>query len=304
MIAGMPVHLIEGVVTALCVGVLLLIVSRKVFAPKSLLAEIGRDVGIAFIVAGIVSVAYEYSTRNLEERHTLLDTINAVMLASVPQSAWDEVEDQIIRRNAVRRNVEIRLKLLHDAPLVNGKKVIVPNGQAVLWMSYSYGLYALSPGETSLDVSHEVDYKPMWNAGAQLPRFDRVAVINPDAPAQAWQGHTLKEVCDTKGGLSLTKVRVPGRSENKAVRISTERYELVNVPGYYHLVMRELTAPAKNEPTVRITMLEKPADIDVDVETYYSAHRFTRGPGQTWTLYRTLLPGQGLDILFTKADLH
>ncbi|MGA8806612.1 MAG: hypothetical protein WB973_01955 [Thermoanaerobaculia bacterium] len=297
-----PIQLWIGVAIAFAVGVAALILERR-FKEGSLAAELSRDIGIAFIVAGIVSVGYEYSTRNLAERKTLLDTVNRAMLAFVPENVWDEVKDQIIRRNAVRRNVQMELRLSHEAPPVNGKKVALPPGQAVLWMSYGYDLYGLAAGESHIDVSHEVDYTPMWNPDLRLPRFDRVIVTDADGRITVYDGAALQRLEDGKGSLTLTSIRLPPPSQGKPVRIVTERYELVNTPGYYYLVMRELTAHAEqsSEPTVKIAITQLPSDIDADVVTFYGPHGFTK-PDPTknvWVFGKTLLPGQGLNIVFT-----
>src|SRR5205085_1257272 len=146
------------------------------------------DIGIAFLVAGIVSIGYEYSTRNLAEWKTWLDAINRAMLEWVPENVWNEVKAQIIHRNAVRHNVQIELRLTREAPAINGKRVPLPPGQAVLWMSYGYDLYGLAPGESHIDVSHEVDYTPMWNRDLQLPRFDRVIVTDAEGEKTVYEG--------------------------------------------------------------------------------------------------------------------
>jgi hypothetical protein len=146
---GFPAHLWIGVAIAFIAGIAILIIRIKVHH-GTLLNELLRDIGIAFIVGGVVSLTYEYSTRSLEERSTLVDTINRAMLEFVPASVWDEVKDQIIRQHAVRRNVQIALRLSHVAPAVNGRPVAIPPGQAVLWMSYGYDLYGLAASESDV----------------------------------------------------------------------------------------------------------------------------------------------------------
>ncbi len=296
-----PVQLWIGVFVAFVLGFLALVLERRL-REGSLIRELSRDVGIAFFVAGIVSVGYEYSTRNLAERKTLLDTLNRAMLAFVPENVWDEVKDQIIRRNAVRHNVQIELRLTREAPAVNGKSVPLPPGQAVLWMSYGYDLYGLAAGESHIDVSHEVDYTPMWNPDLQLPRFDRVIVTDAEGRKTTYDGPALQKLEDGKGGLTLSNLRLPSPNQRKPVRIVTERYELVNTPGYYYLVMRELTARGErsSEPTVKIAVTQLPSDIEADIVTFYAPHGFTKPDSakNVWVFDKTLLPGQGLNVVF------
>ena len=68
-------------------------------------------------------------------------------------------------------------------------------------------------------------------------------------------------------------------------------------------MIRELTAndPQSGTPTVEITM-QLPSDLEANVETYYAAHQFERdGQKNRWTFNGIMLPGQGVDMLFSLA---
>lgn len=86
------------------------------------------------------------------------------------------------------------------------------------------------------------------------------------------------------------------------MRIITERYELVNIPGAYNLVMEELAAPSDppRGPTAEVAVTQIPDDIELNVYGYYPPHDFTKVKGKpnTWVLDNVLLPGQEVTVLF------
>lgn len=279
-------------------GTFILLLVYRCTYEHTLTRDLFRDVGIAFIVAGLVSAIYEISTRSVAKHETVLASINSAMSEFVPDSVWNEVKQQVLYRRALRRNVQIELKIRHVAEL--------PPGRAVLWMSYSYDLEALAAADMPLTIEHELDYF-MRDEKLNLPRFDRVLVVGPGAQIERlYEGDGLKRIYDGKGSIKLQgadSVRVPPRDSGRRIRIITERYEIVNVPGYYYLVMRELTAKEANgsQPTVKVMITEIPSDIAAEVATYYEPHNFTVADKSktVWTLDGTLLPGQGLTVILT-----
>ena len=302
--SGVPAHVWWALGVAVVIGVLTLLLAYRVFKEDTLRRDLARDIGIAFIVAAVVSAIYEYSTRSIDKRHVLLDSINEAMSAFVPESAWSAVKDQVIRRNAARRNVDITLRVSRQAPAVNGKPApALAPGQAVLWVSYSYDLYGLADDASTISISHELDYF-MHNAQLDLPRFERVLITGPDSNDRREYRGNDPEIYKGKGQLELTgkhAVRLPPPKSGKPVRILTERYEIVNTPGYYYLVMRELTAKDEkvNSPTVTVNIQTLPPDLGAEVQTFYAPHNFVQVTGtNVWQFKETLLPGQGLTVVF------
>jgi hypothetical protein len=305
-----PAHTWIGIGGALVIGCLALGLSHRLGSSRPLVKDFVRDIGIAFVVAVVVSVVYEFSTRSIGERETVLETINKTMSAFVPGSVWTEVKEEILHRNAIRRNVQIDLEMSREALLSDGRRVSAPKGQAILWMSYSYDLYGMSDRESQIPIRHQLGFE-MWNQDLQLPRFERLTISGPsDGDKRIYVGMELKEIDDGKGSISLeggNSVKVPPEGSKNPVRITTERYELVNVPGSYNLIMPELTAKSEvsKEPTIKINIKKTPDDLQVDVDTYYAAHNFTKPEvnKNVWTFDRTMLPGQGLSFLFRNRPL-
>jgi hypothetical protein len=295
---NIPPELWIGVFAATVFGFALLIVHHWV--RKGIAGELTRDVGIAFLVSAIVSVGYEFSTRNLEERKTLLDGIDRAMAESLPDNAWKEVRQEILGRPVVRRNVQIEFSLSHEAPLPDGRHVPVRNGQAVLTMTYAYDLYSLMSSGTHIEVSHALDYQPMFDPALALPRFASAVIREPGVAPRYYCSGDKTLTGDGHGGLTLSEIHMPPFRANEAVHVETKRYELVNVPGYYQLVMRELTTRGddKHAHTVKVVAKNMPPDIDAAVITYYDPHTFRLDGNNTWVLDETLLPGQGFNLVF------
>src|SRR6266404_919101 len=183
-----PAHTWIGIGGAMVVGVLALVLSYRLGSQRRLVKDLIRDIGIAFIVAVIVSVVYEFSTRSIGEHDTILQVINSTMSSFVPPSVWGEVTNEIIQRKAIRRNVQIDLELTREVVLPNGQVVPAPKGQAVLWMPYSYDLYRMSDKESQINVQHQLEYE-MRNEQLHLPRFLSVTVSGPsEHQVRTYQG--------------------------------------------------------------------------------------------------------------------
>jgi hypothetical protein len=291
---------------AIAVGVLALYISRKSQRSKehSISRELLRDIGIACLVAVIVSFIYELSTRNIARHETTVDTLNEAMSAFVPNDVWTEVTDQVMKRNFLRRNIQIKLRLFREGELEGGQKISLPPDRAVLWMSYGYDLYGLSAGSAKVSVQHELDYH-MWDQSLSLPRFVRVIVSHPGQQSKTYEGDSLNKIYDKHGSINLDKeeiVSLPPPDRKVPVRITTERYEIVSIPGLYSIVMPQLVARTSggNAQTITISIESLPDDIEPVVATFYGPHTFDRpDPNKNfWTYDSIMLPGQGFDIIF------
>lgn len=166
------------------------------------------------------------------------------MSSFAPSDVWSEITKQVMAKNFLRRNVNIKIKLTRDGVIEDNQKISMPKGSAVLWMSYEYDLYGLSAGKSTVDVQHELAYE-MWNKDLRLPRFERVIVSSDGKEIKRYEGAALNEIDNKQGSIVLSKdkaVNLPPPERNMPVKIITERYEIVNIPGSYNLVMPELVA--------------------------------------------------------------
>ena len=289
-------------VSALILGLIALFLAAR--APESIVKHILRDIGIAFIVAVVVTVVYEYSTRHLEERITMLYVIDKTMAEFMPPNVWNEVKEEVLQRQRMRRNVDFEFKVLRDAKLSNGKVITAPAGQVILWMKYSYDLYGMTSSPLEVPIQHELGFE-MWNEKLEIPRFEMLKVISDQGrTVKMYVGDELQKIYDGKGSIRLegpNSVQLPPAHLNQPVTIVSERYELVSQPGSYNVVMPELAARPSDsqEPTIKVTISEVPYDLDVSLNTYYAAHSFKQ-PDKSknyWIYEKIVLPGQGFTLI-------
>ncbi|MDT4968838.1 MAG: hypothetical protein QOJ64_3575 [Acidobacteriota bacterium] len=297
----MIVQFIIVSVLAVGVGLTALYISQK-SDEKSLKHHLWRDIGIAFLVAVIVSAIYETVTRNIAKHETTVDTLNKAMAAFVPGDVWTEVTEQVMKRNFLRRKIEIKMRLFREGELEGGQRVSLTQGRAVLWMSYGYDLYGLSAGSSTVDVQHELDWN-MLDETLHLPRFTRVIVSRRDSSPKKYEGDSLSRIDNKHGSIFLKDgdtVGLPPPDTNMPVRITNERYELVCIPGSYSLVMPQLVARSfgENSLTITISLESLPPDVEAQIVTYYGPHQFTKQRPDFWTYDSIMLPGQGFSIVF------
>ncbi len=287
---------------AIALGIIGIVLAER--ASESIVKHILRDIGIAFIVAVVVTVVYEYSTRHLDERITMLNVIDKAMAEFMPPSVWDEVKQEVLQRQRMRRNIDFEFKVLRDAKLSNGKYITAPAGQVILWMKYGYDLYGMTASPIDVPIQHELGYE-MWNEKLEIPRFESVSVISDQGKKRKmYVGDELQKIYDGKGSIRLegpNLVQLPAAHLNQPVRIESERYELVSTPGSYNLVMPELAARLDNsqDPTITVTISQIPYDLDVRLNTYYAAHNFEQPDKNKnfWTYANIVLPGQGFSVI-------
>jgi hypothetical protein len=290
-------HLKLVALVVLGIGIVVLLLARRA-KEESLLQDLLRDIGIAFIVAVVVTVVYEHSTRSIEEREAYLRG----MTEFVPKSVWEDVKEEVLHRQRMRRNVEIEFKISRKARLSTGTYISAPPGQVILWMKYGYDLYAIGPGAASERVQHQLGYE-MWNPDLEIPRFEKVTLIRDNGQKEdLWEGERLKRIIqDWSIILAPDIVQLPAARLHQPVRIVSERYELMCAPGSYNLVMPELTvrADGSNVPTIKVAVTELPPDLEFRLDTFYAEHKFdpAGSSDNSWVYTNVVLPGQGFSLI-------
>lgn len=272
--------------------------------------EILKDIGIGFVVAGVVSLTYEWNTRSTAEREKGIEVVNSLMSGIAGPNVWAEIRNEAVKAPKVRRNFVMNLHLQRDWALPNGQKIILPKCRAILFVEIGYDLYLVSSEEPQPPVQAGLDYE-MWDKELQLPQFESVRVITPTNPFQTEEvkidGDTLQkkgEVYDGEGTITLQgkyAVKFPPPEMNRPVHIVTQRYEIVNTPGQYSLTMGALTAmvPNMDQHTITIHFMDHLDDVVPSIETYWSGHKFTPNADKSdWTFDGIMLPGQGFQIVF------
>src|SRR2546429_9179482 len=91
------------VILLFIVGVILLIVAHY-NSHHALIHAISRDIGIAFLISALVTIAYEAYARtrfDLAKIESLLDTVYG---SGVPAGIWESIKETLLKREVIRRN--------------------------------------------------------------------------------------------------------------------------------------------------------------------------------------------------------
>src|SRR5262245_51316311 len=105
-----------------------------------------RDLGIAFIISALVTIAYETYARSrfdLAKIETLLDTVYG---SGVPPRIWNSIKEKLLSRKVLRRESVLHLRVLRDPELEPDK--------VLLEIDLAYDLVNLIPKEEKYEVVH------------------------------------------------------------------------------------------------------------------------------------------------------
>jgi hypothetical protein len=98
---------------------------------KEFFHHLSRDIGLAFLVAAIVTVVYG-STLDFKK---VSDAISLMIGEDIPQSVWDTTKTEVFQREVFRGNYDAVWTVKTDNSL--------PSDQAILNMHLEYTLYGL-----------------------------------------------------------------------------------------------------------------------------------------------------------------
>ncbi|MBD0373256.1 MAG: hypothetical protein ICV60_20625 [Pyrinomonadaceae bacterium] len=249
---------------------------------RELLPELFRDLGIAFVVAILVTYIYETYSRSHYDRENFEQLLSTFVGEVFHPDIWDEIKDQIIAKSLIREDVKVELSLEELEGL--------PAGQHVLYMKLSYSLYGLrSAPQENVKLQHFLD-KHSMDVAKDLPRFEKIHVGDKRYDT----ADAVKEKC-ADGTFTDVIPQLQPRNSERPIKIVTERRELAYAPGSYYLVMSELTKEAT------IELLQLPEDMTAEVEIWPHTDSTPLVKGTPWELKNHIvLPGQGFEFRFKR----
>ena|SRR5687767_14222645 len=77
-------------------GVVGIIVASKISDETRIWHHLFRDLGIALVVAAVVSVTYEFLTRATLDHAKLEGVLKTVLASNIPMDAWEQVNTEIL----------------------------------------------------------------------------------------------------------------------------------------------------------------------------------------------------------------
>lgn len=271
--------------TAYAIGVLVtgivLIVVVAVWQEKGppILLHVLRDIGIALIVAIVVTVVFELYEHTRERVVSTEREIDARMGDQLTPEVWKDIKEQILDKHLLRRNAEMRVIIQPDPDLLSDQRLV--------HIEFSYDLYNISAPNPRMTVVHSLAFPQYLKT--RRPRFELTRVENADSSTTVWTPEQLDQA--SRKGYEELPLNIP---RNAHVHISTRRVELANVPGTYNLYMNEYTAGfrlhVEGGESFRTNVRVRP----------YGHAQILAGAGENdWTFDRLLLPGQGVELMFS-----
>lgn len=241
--------------------------------------DLFRDVGIAFMVAAIVTAIYELHARTRFDRATMTGVLGSIYNDIVDGSVWEEIRQQILDKELVRKSGQVTISLKRNNSL--------PHGQHIVWVEFEYDLAGLRSTHRRIELRHFLD-SFMSNTTLNLPRFDQIVIGD-----KVYKGNALKD-CIDGAGVFKKRLSIEGR-EGRPVKIVVERHEIVYVPGAYNLIMGELT------DGIRIHLEQITEDIEVEVNMKGKVDKLEEDGFLHCRKF--FLPGQGVEFRFKPKSM-
>jgi hypothetical protein len=282
-----------GLVTLVVVA---LFVRKGTLRKDSLKYDIAKDLGIALLTAAIVTLVYD----SVLDFRKLSDLFNIAFGSDVGEAVVDTVRPTVFQRELIRENADFIVRIYRDDALAPG--------QAIIKVDIGYDVYSLRTfGDKDYRFVQELEsfnVRGKDKDGHELPRFEVVSISTREKP---YEGEELQKMVD-KGHLKLADPiylkpwpnRNPGSEpkERSAVRITTRRAEIVNIPGSYNIVLGELTKG------IRVRIMDHPADVNVEIKRWYTsrAQEFEKEGKDERYHPGVVLPGQSISLRFWKEE--
>jgi hypothetical protein len=255
---------------------------------KSFFQDFCRDIGIAFAVAGLVTVVYG----NVLDFQRFSDAVGLMIGESVPQSVWDKTKTQVFQRDVLRGNYEATWQIVPERSM--------PPDQVILKVRIKYTIYGLKSQPFEYSIQQELENMHLFNTAKKLPRFDRVTIVG----AKVYEGIELEQL--VKNGLltlPLINLNEWKKTEpeyelqtNKGTDIIFERSEIINLPGAYSTVLSGLT---KN---IRL-QIETADDIQFELKEWFVSNgKGFEKTGNYFIYNGVALPGQSISVQFWRKS--
>ena len=260
-------YLVHVVVALLSGGTLIYLAT--IFANHPRTHNVLNELGIAIVIASIVTLMYETYAREVLAQETMSRVIETVMGDMFDAQLWEEMRRQLLQKTAVRRECIVRVRMEPNPQL--------PNGCIILWVSLAYRLHGLRTKTDKLHITHNLD-RFMQDKALDLPRFTHIEIGS--------------EVIDPRKLNGQLEFEVPVESSPYGTAVLIERREIIYTPGAYHLIMSELTF-------VENVFIEDVAP-DISVEINWTIDQKSVTDHQCCAIKRLLMPGHAIELRFSR----
>jgi len=247
--------------------------------------DVLRDIGIALVVAVVVTAVFELYARTQEtvEAATAIYDIN--MSTALTGRVWNEVKTQLLNKHLLRQKAEMRIRVERSPQLL-------PD-QILINVEFTYDLVNVSDPSADIDASKGITLRHnlAYNAIPQMniPRFEFLVIDeSPDsADNKTLSSGELKNA--TQAGYQEFTVHL---KKGQQAHVRTGRVELANVPGSWTNFMNEYTEG------LRVYLAgDSTIDAVVTVRPRPPSDPLSK-TGNSLTLPFVILPGQAVQMRF------
>lgn len=272
-------------IVLILLGFAVLHAAHSALASDSIAHHLLRDIGIACFVSGTVTVLYEGYFRSRIDVTKIGSVVSAVYGSYVGETVWGSIRDTLTKRDVIRNDTHIRLKVTAAAA----------DGWLMLEIEQTYKLVGLSHTEKEVTVLHEVDedIAPV----DEKPRFEYVNLDAESFPIFA-SSKTQYSLADGRievdGPTLKLKVNVQPLESARPLSIRVVRTEYRRVPGLYYLVQPELT----HGLTINLDECPSTVFVDLTVRPPQQRHYVLSKALPRAMIKDIFLPGQCLEFKF------
>jgi hypothetical protein len=268
------------------VGIALIVVAHN-NQHNPLLHDLTRDIGIAFLVSALVTIAYETYARTTFDLAKISSLLETVYGSGVPPRVWERIKETLLKRELIRRDAIVHLRVTQNRQTVSQDDLILD-------IDLEYKLQSLQSKAKDFVVSHGLD-EHITNTG--LPRFVYASVGSESASidnSSSWKSQS-EHMRVSNGRLDLD-VHLRPFGENYLVPLRIRRQEVRECPGSYYLIMTEVTDGLKVyldecDENVSVELIIRPTERDVRLEV-----------GGVEIVDEPLLPGHGMEFKLTRRE--
>jgi hypothetical protein len=242
--------------------------------------HLSRDIGLAFLISALVTIAYETYARSRFDLAKIESLLETVYGSGVPAGIWQSIKENLLKRKVIRLNPMLHVSVSRD-PSIGEDGVLMD-------LDLTYDLVNLLKRENRYTVVHGLDEHI---AAAQLPRFIEASIadhsesIDGQDPWVSSNGDMTVE----SGRLALT-VNLGSAGEDGIVRVRVRRQEYRVCPGSYYLIMSDITQG------MTVFLRECAPDVDVTVFVYPTAREINLTTNHIAMINEPLLPGHCLEF--------
>lgn len=283
-------------ILVLVCGVLLLLAANCIRASDSLLHHALRDVGIAFIIAFLVTVVLEHYSHRQREADIRSGLLDVILGKVIPPDLWAELKASVIAEGILCDSWELRVVIHQESLQIEGQPA---QPRFVARSTMTYTLRSQINRDYPVELKHELEAEEIGqrNNGEMIPRLVSLACQAASSvdhfPELNLDAQQLEAYLDANRSLIKIPLTIPA-APSQGVRVVLEREELATIPGQFSWYVFWIT----RNPTVSVDT----SQISGHDFRVYARHpnrgRLRQIGSGIWRFEGIMLPGQGFAIVF------